>query len=160
MRLIHRRKLKIGEDKYVYSPAEAIALVKKSVTRYQKIEGLKELRRGLVINLDHFIWQHIERGDWLLIKREARLFDWKHFEVEAREHRLMAAMESPPPQVMPPKLVFRLLDSETAEVISNRKYSGKINGESSERRVDSQGFGSFPVSSKTASLTVRLGSDY
>lgn len=73
MRLIHRRKLKIGEDKYGYPPAEAIVLIKRASARYQRIEGLAELRRELMINLDHFVWQEIERGEWLLIKPEALL---------------------------------------------------------------------------------------
>ncbi|WP_297845229.1 hypothetical protein [Pseudomonas sp.] len=160
MRLVHCRKLKMGDEKYVYPPAEAIALIKSAVARYQKIEGLAELRRGLMINLDHMVWQQIERGEWLLIKPEARSFDWKDFEPEARHRRMLAAMENPPPQITPAKLIFRLFDSETAEFIFSRKYFGKFDGESGERRVDAQGFGTFPVISKKASLSVRLGGRY
>lgn len=117
MRLVRLRDLKVGDRKHVYAPAEALNHVKKALGSHQKIEGLEELRRGLMINLDHYVWQQIERGEWLLIKPEARSFDWTHFEKEAAHQRVMASMSNPPPQVRPPQLIFCMIDSETAELI-------------------------------------------
>jgi hypothetical protein len=156
MRLVHRRKLKMGDEKYVYPPAEAIALVKKSVARYQKIEGLAELRRGLLINLDSFVWQQIERGEWLLIKHEARFFDWKDFEPEARHRRMLAAMENPPPQPKPLVLIFRATDSETAEWIISRKYIASLDGTKDSRKIDDLGIGYVPLSSKRVRVSMCL----
>jgi hypothetical protein len=156
MRLIHRRKLKIGEDKYVYPPAEAIVLIKRASARYQRIEGLAELRRELMINLDHFVWQEIERGEWLLIKPEARYFDWKHFEGEARHRRVMAAVENPPPQPKPLVLMFRATDSETAERMTGRKYIASLDGAEESRKIDDQGIGHVPLPSKRVKVSMCL----
>jgi hypothetical protein len=160
MRLVHRRNLKVGEDKYVYFPAEALKQVKTTLARYQKVEGLAELRRGLMVNLDHFVWQQIERGEWLLIKHEARSFDWKHFEPQARHQRMIAALENPPPQVKPPSLIFRANDSETGEPIIKRRYFAHFDGQHGDRRIDTQGFGNLPVLSKRVNISVELRSDY
>jgi hypothetical protein len=160
MKLVHRLRLKMGEDNYVYSPAEALVLVKRALAGHRKIEGLAELRRGSMVFHDRYVWQQVERGEWLLTKPEARTFDWKDFEPEARHRRAMAATENPPPQPIPPKLIFRLFDSETKEFIFSRNYFGEFDGESGDRRVDAQGFGTFPVISKRSSLSVRLGNRY
>lgn len=160
MRLIDRRHLKKGEDKYVYSPAEALTHVKWALDRYQKIEGLAELRRGLMINHDHYVWQHIERGEWLLIKREARTFDWKHFEKEYQQQRMMESLANPPPQIEPPKLIFRVMDSESAELIVKRSYMAMFDGQTGGRRLDWDGFGTLPVASKAANITLRLAENY
>ena len=156
MRLVHRRKLKMGDEKYVYPPAEAIALIKSALARYQRIEGLAELRRGLMINLDHLVWQQIERGEWLLIKPEARSFDWKDFEPEARHRRMLAAMENPPPQPKPLVLIFRATDSETAEWIISRKYIASLDGTKDSRKIDDQGIGYVPLSSKRVGVSMCL----
>ena len=156
MKLVHRRKLKMGDEKYVYPPAEAIALVKRAVASYQRIEGLVELRRGLMINLDRLVWQQIERGEWLLIKPEASSFDWKDFEPEARHRRIMAAMENPPPQPKPLVLIFRATDSETAEWIISRKYIASLDGTKDSRKIDDLGIGYVPLSSKRVRVSMCL----
>jgi hypothetical protein len=160
MRLVRLRDLKVGDRKYVYAPAEALKQIKKTLANFQKIEGLEALRRGLPVNLDQFAWQQIERGEWLLIKAEARSFDWKDFEKEASHQKVMALLEDPPVQVKPPQLIFRMFDSETGEPIVNRRYFGRFDGESGERRVDAQGFGNLPVSSKRENISVGLRGDY
>jgi hypothetical protein len=160
MRLVHRRNLKKGEDKYLYTPAEALKEIKTALFRYQKIEGMAELRRGLLINLERYVWQQIERGEWLLIKPEARSFDWKHFEPEARHQRMMEALANPPPQPKPPSLIFRVFDSETGETIIKRNYFAKFDGQQGGRRIDTQGFGTLPVSSKRGNISVQLGGGY
>lgn len=160
MRLIHRRTLKPGDDQYVYPPKEAVIQIKTALARYQKVEGMAELRRGLMINHDHYAWREIERGEWLLIKPEARSFDWKHFAQQAHEQKAMALLENPPPQKVPPTLNFRLFDSETAELLVKRKYHAMFGALPTELRLDLQGFGTLPIASKKAKITVRLGNGY
>jgi hypothetical protein len=156
MRLVHRRNLKKGEDKYVYPPDEALKQIKTALFRYQKIEGLAELRRGLMINLDHYVWQEIERGEWLLIKPEARSFDWAHFERAARDQRMWAAYENPPPQPKPLQLIFRAIESKTGDRIASQKYITRVDGIRDWRRIDGQGISHIPLPSKKAKVSVCL----
>lgn len=156
MRLVHRRNLKKGEDKYVYPPAEALKQIKTALFRYQKIEGLAELRRGLMINLDHYAWQEIERGEWLLIKPEARSFDWAHFEPEAFRQRADALLANPPPQPKPLQVIFHAVDSETEDWIVSQKYIARVDGVRDWRRIDGQGVSHIPLPSKKATVSVCL----
>jgi hypothetical protein len=156
MRLLHRRNLKVEEGKHVYLPAEALKQVKRALTSYQKIEGLDELRCGLMVNLDHFVWQQIERGEWLLIKPEARSFDWTHFEREALHRRALAVMDNPPPQPKPLVLIFRTTDSETGERIIGRKYITSLDAAKRSRKLDDQGIGYVPLSSKRDKVSMWL----
>jgi hypothetical protein len=160
MKLVHRRTLKMGEDKYVYPPAEALVLVKRALAGHRKIEGLAELRRDARVYFDRYVWQQVERGEWLLLKPEARSFDWAHFEPHARERRMMALLENPPPQIEPPKLIFRVVDSESAELIVKRSYMAMFDGQTGGRRLDWDGFGTLPVASKAANITLRLAENY
>jgi hypothetical protein len=156
MRLVHRRTLKKEEAKYVYPPAEALKQIKTALFRYQKIEGLAELRRGLMINLDHYAWQEIERGEWLLIKPEARSFDWAHFEPEAFRQRVDALLANPPPQPKPLQLIFRAIESKTGDRIASQKYIARLDGVKDSRKIDDQGIGFVPLPSKKATVSVCL----
>ncbi|MEB0120620.1 hypothetical protein QN391_07860, partial [Pseudomonas sp. CCI1.2] len=132
-------------------------IVKRLLAGHREIEGLAELRRASMVYHDRYVWEQVERGEWVLTKPEARTFDWGDFEPHARHQRMLAALENPPPQIIPPKLIFRLFDTETEEFIVSQNYFGEFEGESGPRRVDAQGFGTFPVASKRARLSVLLG---
>ncbi|MEB0077441.1 hypothetical protein QN386_07165 [Pseudomonas sp. CCI3.2] len=157
MKLVHRRTLRMDEKKYVHPPAEALVIVKRLLAGHREIEGLAELRRASMVYHDRYVWEQVERGEWVLTKPEARTFDWGDFEPHARHQRMLAALENPPPQIIPPKLIFRLFDTETEEFIVSQNYFGQFERESGPRRVDAQGFGTFPVASKRARLSVLLG---
>ncbi len=160
MKLIHCRDLKKGDEKHVYSPAEAVDQIKIALFSYKKVEGLAELRRGLLVNHDHYVWQEIARGEWLLIKPEARSFDWKHFEKEYKHQKAMVLLDNPPPEIEPPKWIFRANDCVTGEPILSHDYQCKFNGERTSRRTDTQGFGTLPVVSKHEKIWMELSHSY
>ena len=156
MKLIHARQLKKGEENHVYSSEHAVAQIKTALSRNQKVEGLAELRRGLLVKHDHYVLRAIERGEWILIKPEARSFDWTHFEKEYKHQKMMELLANPPPQIAPPKWIFRANDSETGEPVVTHSYHYKFPGEDSYRRTDTQGFGTLPVLSKHGKIWMEL----
>ncbi|MEA9978641.1 MULTISPECIES: hypothetical protein [unclassified Pseudomonas] len=156
MKLVHRRKLNMGEEKYVHSPAEALVIVKRLLAGHRKIEGLAELRRASMVFRDRYVWEQIERGEWVLTKPEARTFDMGDYEPHARHRRIMAAVENPPPQPKPLVLFFRATDSQTAGRIINRKYIASLDGTKDSRKIDDQGIGYVPLPSKRVRVSMRL----
>ncbi|MEB0076920.1 hypothetical protein QN386_13490 [Pseudomonas sp. CCI3.2] len=156
MKLVHRRTLQMDEKKYVHPPAEALVIVKRLLAGHREIEGLAELRRASMVYHDRYVWEQVERGEWVLTKPEARTFDWGDFEPHARHRRMLAALEDPPPQPKPLVLIFRAIDSETAEWITNRKYIGRLDGAEDSRKIDSEGVGYIPLPSKRAKVSMSL----
>ncbi|UVJ44007.1 hypothetical protein NVV94_26425 [Pseudomonas sp. LS1212] len=103
MKLIHRNQLRPEERPYIYPTAEAVALVKHALNFRQDINGLKGLRRTSMLNYDPEVLKQVQRGEWLLIKRDAKAFDWWPFEAAAAEGRARMAFLDYIKSVPPPK---------------------------------------------------------
>jgi len=160
MKLIRYLYPSSSELKHAYSTEEAHDLVEQALERREDIEGMDELRRHLMINLDSEVLDQIGRGEWLLIKPEAYYFSWAQFDKsvrkQLRDHRVMELMKTPPPQEQRQRQIFRVTDSQTGEPLINRSYIAIVEGETSKRRTDVIGIAHIPAPPAGAKISLHV----
>jgi hypothetical protein len=139
MKLISHLDPMPEERRNAYPPEEARGLVKESFGSSDSIEGMDELRHGLILDTETEVLSRLESGDWLLINEKAYYFDNSAIVKQAKEQRAMDLMNSPPPQPRQIITQFRILDSETREPITSRNFATVTDGQKGERRTDSYG---------------------
>ena len=76
MRLVYHANLSEADRQHVYPQDQALERVCQALLERRALEGLDELRSGLMINLDSEVLDQIERGDWLLLKSQAEFGQW------------------------------------------------------------------------------------
>lgn len=138
MRLVSEFSLSAWERQHAYPSEQALNHVRQALQDRQPIEGLDELRGGLLIDIDSEVLDQVERGEWWLIKAEADYFDWKA-PVQAFDQKVMELMKNPPIQAKRSPRIFRLVDSVTAKPLAQQRYIATVNGEAAERRTDGEG---------------------
>lgn len=132
------------ELRNAYSPEEGGKLVRSALESNESIEGMEELRHGLVLDTDAQILACIESGEWRLIKEEACFFDHSGVKEQVKERRVLDLMRSPPPQLQAEKTLLRIVDSVMREPIGSHDFSTVIGGEKAERRTDALGATHLP----------------
>ncbi len=125
MQLLPNRYLTDHQLRHAYPPHEAMDLVQHALDDGNDIEGLNELRQWMTHDLDSEVLAHIERSDWLLIDRQAQIFDWALFAEKAEEERGRYDL----PHTLAPKwpfsLYFIVLDGDGVPA-HGRAYSLKL----------------------------------
>lgn len=163
MKLIRQLYVSAWELKHAYPAQEAIVQLKQSLENREDIEGMDELRRYLMIDDNREVLDQIERGEWLLIKAEANFFDWTEFaeavSKKQREQRILDLMKAPPPQPKTPLLIFRIVDSETGEPLTHRRYIATVDGQKAERRTDSGGVTHISAPPEGAKISMQVIGD-
>ena len=140
MKLISGRDPLPEETMNAYPPEEARELVRHSLGEPEPVQGLEDLREGLLLDTDSEVLSQVESGEWLLVKPEAYYFDQSHITSGAKDRRVAELLRSPPPQPAPPKqTLFRLVDSETWEPFIHSRFASWITGERSGIRTDAAG---------------------
>lgn len=143
MKLINADVSLPEELEHAYSPAEAHVLVNQSFDSFEKIEGMAQLRRELMLDLDSEVLALVGSGEWLLIKDQAYYFDnslvTKKTNEQIRECRALELMRSPPPQPKIERTLFRMVDSYTGERIIRNRFLCRING--GKHHCSTDGFG-------------------
>ena len=158
MKLISGRDPLPEESRNAYPPEEARELVRRSLGEPEPIRGVEELRQGLMLDTDSQVLSQVESGEWLLVKPEACYFDQSHIAMETKERRVAELVRSPPPQPQPPRqTLFRLVDSETWEPFSHRRFASWITGERSEIRTDAAGVIHSRLLDASEIASLRLG---
>lgn len=76
MRLVRELSLTDHERQHVCCVEEALEHVSSLLSMRQPLEGLDQLRAGLMINLDSEVLAQIKQGEWCLIKAEADYGYW------------------------------------------------------------------------------------
>jgi hypothetical protein len=160
MKLIRYLYPSSSELKHAYPTEEAHDLVTQALEHREDIEGMDELRRHLMINIDSEVLDQIERGEWLLIKPEAYYFDWTQFDksVSAQlfEHRVMELMYPPPVIEKKYGHVFLVTNSETGKPLVSRSYIATVDGEDSFHRTDSKGLAHVRAPSAKSSVSIHI----
>lgn len=138
MRLVSEFSLSAWERQHAYSREQALDHVRQALQDRQPIEGLDELRAGLLIDLDSEALDQVERGEWWLIRAEADYYDWKA-PVQAFDQKVLELMRNPPAPAKRSQRIFRIVDSVTAEPLIQHRYTATVDGQAAERRTDGKG---------------------
>jgi hypothetical protein len=138
MRLVNETHLSTWERQHAYPSEQALDHMRQALLDRQSIEGLDELRAGLLINIDSEVLEQVERGEWWLIRTEADFGDWV---VPARtlDQRVIELMKNPPVQPSRSPRIFRLVDCVTAEPLAQQPYIATVDGQTAQRRTDGEG---------------------
>ncbi|MCU1763845.1 hypothetical protein NTD84_29545 [Pseudomonas sp. 14P_8.1_Bac3] len=138
MRLVNEFELTDQERQHTWPREEALVLVRQALQDREPIEGLVQLRAGLLIDIDSEVLDLIERGEWRLIKPDADYAEWI-MPNRAFDPKVMALMRNPPVQPSRSPTLFRLLNSATGEPLTHRNYTAAVDGVTAPRRTDGAG---------------------
>jgi hypothetical protein len=155
MRLVSEFSLLAWERQHAYSHEQALDHVRQALQDRQPIDGLDELRGGLLINIDSQVLDQIERGEWWLIRAEADYYDWKA-PVQPFDQKVMELLRDPPIQAKRSPRIFRIVDSVTAQPLAQQRYTATVDGQTAERRTDGKGVAHLftPVQVRQISMSV------
>jgi hypothetical protein len=138
MRLVKELHLSAWERQHAYSSEQALEHVRLALLDRQPIEGLDELRAGLLIDLDSEVLEQLESGKWWLIRAEADFGDWA-VPVRSFDQTVIELMKKPPIQASRSPRIFRLVSSVTAEPLAQQRYIATVDGLTAQRRTDGEG---------------------
>ncbi|MHC8322549.1 hypothetical protein ACYZT4_17980 [Pseudomonas sp. GB2N2] len=155
MRLVNERDLSGLQRKHAWPSEQASEWVQEALRDHQPIEGLAELRSGLLINLHSEVLEQIERGEWWLIKAEADFIDWKMPD-RAFDPKVIELMQNPPAQPTRSPRLFRLVDSVTGKPLAQHQYIATVDGDTSPRRTDGVGIAHLFTSTETQQISMKI----
>ena len=138
MRLVNEIHLSAWERQHAYPHEQALAHVRQALLDRQSIEGLDELRAGLLIDIDSEVLEQLEIGEWWLIRAEADFGDWP-IPVRIFDQTVFELMKNPPVQPSRSPRIFRLVDSVTAEPLTQQHYIATVDGQAAQRKTDGEG---------------------
>ncbi|MHA3738013.1 hypothetical protein ACXR0M_20390 [Pseudomonas sp. Eth.TT006] len=138
MRLVHHWHLSESDRPHVYPVDQALERVCQVLLERQPLEGLDDLRAGLLIDLDSEVLDQVERGEWLLLKSQA---EFGHWPVAAAvfEQAVQDLLNNPPVQPRRTPRIFRLVESMTGEPLVQQACIVKVDGVPSQRKTDAEG---------------------
>lgn len=154
MRLVREFSLTDDERQHVCPVQEALEQVASLLDGRQSLEGLDQLRAGLMINLNSEVLAQIRQGEWCLIEVEADYGYWQGAEAVS-EQAVLDLMNNPPEQPTRTARIFRLVDSVTGEPLPAQACIATDDGIPSQRRTDAQGIAHLFISEQ-AQLSLRI----
>jgi hypothetical protein len=155
MRLVNEFGLSEQERQHAWPTAQALELVRQALLDRQPIDGLDELRMGLLIDTDSEVLDQIERGEWWLVRPEADYADWVMPE-RAFDPKIMELMQNPPVQPSRSPRVFRLVDSVTGEPLALHHYLATVDGDTAPRRTDGEGIAHLFLSAEVQQISMKV----
>ncbi|HEX4551301.1 hypothetical protein [Pseudomonas sp.] len=155
MRLVHHAELTSAERQHVYPVDQALERVCQVLLERRRLEGLDELRAGLLINLDSEVLDQIERGDWLLLKSQAEFGHWP-VAASVFDQAVLDVMNNPPAQPGRTPQIFRLVDSMTGEPLAQQLYFATVDGVVSQRKTDAQGIAHLFASDAVRQISMKI----
>ncbi|MCP1499452.1 hypothetical protein J2Y86_004159 [Pseudomonas migulae] len=155
MRLVNEFGLSEQERQHAWPTAQALELVRQALLDRQPIDGLDELRMGLLIDTDSEVLDQIERGEWWLVRPEADYADWVMPE-RAFDPKIMELMQNPPVQPSRSPRVFRLVDSVTGEPLALHHYLATVDGDTAPRRTDGEGIAHLFLSAGVQQISMKV----
>ncbi|WP_207849961.1 MULTISPECIES: hypothetical protein [unclassified Pseudomonas] len=155
MRLVHHWHLSETERQHVYPVDQALERVCQVLLERQPLEGLGELRAGLLIDLDSEVLDQVERGEWLLLKPQA---DFGHWPVAAAvfDQAVLALMNNPPAQPRRTPRIFRLVASMTGEPLAQQACIATVDGVASQRKTDAEGIAHLFAPDAVSQISMKI----
>ncbi len=155
MRLIHRSHVTQLERRQAYPVDQALERVCKALLDRQPIQGLDQLRAGLVVDLDSEVLEQIEQGEWLLLTGETEGGDWPLGDA-AFDQAVLDLMNNPPAQPVRTPRIYRLVESMTGEPLSQQPYIATVDGVPIQRRTDGAGIAHLFMADDTRQIAMRI----
>ncbi|MCF4997276.1 hypothetical protein GIW70_19610 [Pseudomonas syringae] len=121
----------------------------------RSLEGLDELRAGLLINLDSEVLDQVERGDWLLLRMQAEFGHWP-VAASVFDQTVLDLMNKPPAQQPRTPRIFRLVDSMTGEPLAQQAYVATIDGVASQHQTDAAGIAHLFASEDVRQISLKI----
>ncbi|QAX83121.1 hypothetical protein C2E19_04365 [Pseudomonas sp. DTU12.3] len=138
MRLVCHAHLSEADRQHVYPQDQALERVYQALLERCPLDGLDELRSGLMINLDSEVLGEVERGDWLLLRSRAEFGQWP-VAASIFDQAVLELMNNPPAQPIRTPQIFRLVDSMTGEPLPQQAYTATVDGVPSQRKTGAAG---------------------
>ncbi|RON32598.1 MULTISPECIES: hypothetical protein [Pseudomonas] len=155
MRLVNEMHLSTWERQHAYSSEQALDHVRQALLDRQSIEGLDELRTGLLIDIDSEVLEQLEIGEWWLIRAEADFGDWP-IPVRVFDQTVIELMKNPPVQPSRSPRIFRLVDSVTAEPLTQQHYIATVDGQAAQRKTDGEGIAHLFASAEVRQISMEV----
>jgi hypothetical protein len=155
MRLVKEFHLTAWERQHACSSEQALDYVRQALLDRQPIEGLDELRAGLLINIDSEVLGQVERGEWWLIRAEADFGDWV-VPARAFDQAVIELMKNPPVQPSRRPRIFRLVDSVTGEPLTQQPYIATVDGQTTQRKTDGEGIAHLFAPAEVREISMKV----
>ncbi|SEC59068.1 hypothetical protein SAMN04490185_1700 [Pseudomonas frederiksbergensis] len=155
MRLVNEFHLSAWEREQAYSSEQALDHVRQALLDRQPIDGLEELRAGLLIDIDSEVLEQLERGSWWLVRAEADYGNWP-LPVRTFDQKVIELMRNPPAQASRSPRIFRLVDSVTAEPLAQQPYIATVDGQSVQRKTDGEGIAHLFTSGEVRQISMKV----
>ena len=155
MRLVNELDLSERERQHAWPSEQALELVRQALQDRQLIDGMDELRAGLLIDIESEVLDPIERGEWRLVRPEADYADWVMPE-RTFDPKVMELMLNPPVQPSRTPRVFRLLASATGEPLALHDYIATVDGDTAPRRTDGKGIAHLFTSTGWQQISMKV----
>ncbi|MCP1516202.1 hypothetical protein J2Y74_000512 [Pseudomonas migulae] len=155
MRLVNDIHMSEWERQHAWPSEQALELVRQALQDRQLIDGMDELRAGLLIDIESEVLDPIERGEWRLVRPEADYADWVMPE-RTFDPKVMELMLNPPVQPSRTPRVFRLLDSVTGEPLALHHYIATVDGDTAPRRTDGKGIAHLFTSAEIPQISMKV----
>ena len=155
MRLVNEFHLSAWEREQAYSSEQALDHVRQALLDRQPIDGLEELRAGLLIDIDSEVLEQLERGSWWLVRAEADYGNWP-IPVQTFDQKVIELMRNPPAQASRSPRIFRLVDSVTAEPLAQQPYIATVDGQSVQRKTDGEGITHLFTPGEVRQISMRV----
>jgi hypothetical protein len=153
--MVHHSHLTENERLHVYPVDQALERVCKVLLERQPLEGLDQLRAGLMLDLDSEVLEHIERGEWRLLRAEADYSEWPTAQA-AFDQVVLDLMNNPPPQPTRTPRIYRLVDSMTGEPLPQQAYIATVDGVPTQRRTDAEGIAHLFIPDDARQISMRI----
>lgn len=153
MRLIEDFAVTEWERQHVWPCEQAVEIVREALLNRQSVEGLDQLRAGLMINLDSEVLEQIERAQWHLVRPEADYMAWK-IPNRAFDPKVLALNPHAQPARSPQ--LFRLVASVTGEPFVQRRCLATVQSGASRHRTDGKGIAHLFVPTGTSGLSLQV----
>lgn len=153
VKLVRALYLSTWERQQACSSEQALAHVRQALDERQSLEGLDELRAGLLIDTDSEVLDQIERGEWCLIEADAGYADWT-IPTSPFDQRVLALMRNPPVQPSRTPRIFRLVDSVTGEPLVRCRYRATVDGQTTDHRTDALGIAHLFVTDRGQQISM------
>ncbi|MEZ1319238.1 hypothetical protein QIW53_24725 [Pseudomonas fluorescens] len=155
MRLVSDVCLSDWERRHAWPREQALELMGEALWGRQAVEGLDQLRAGLLIDLDSEVLDQIEQGEWWLIRPEADYLDWG-MPLQAFDPKVLALMHNPPAQPARRPSLYRLVESVTSQPLVNCQHLATVDGETARRRTDGEGITHLWVAAGVLEISMQI----
>lgn len=151
MRLVREISLSAWERQHACPVDEALEHIQQALNERLPIEGLEELRAGLMIDIDSQVLEQVEHGEWWLIRADA-----DYGNRIAPTQALVTRPLEPVEAVQTPPRIFRLVDSLLGEPQPDRQYLANVDGSTAERKTDALGIAHLFLSTEARRIALRI----